>query len=237
MGNNAQASGATQFNVIATQTSGITPNVLNIANNPVNNVFALDKNGDVGIAGALAPGFQTQPTLASLWNDGGAVNGLVLNVPTSSTNGISLTVNNVTRGQFSATGDLRVAPLINGTNTLGRVAPGYKLSGASYAGSYHHVSGSLITTLNGTCFAGTQCTLTTSTVTFPATEIFAGNVGVSYFCGIGGIGNTTQSQDLTWSADTGLSSGSVLGFDAVNTTAVNLATLATVGVMFVCDGE
>jgi hypothetical protein len=132
-------------------------------------------------------------TAVAIGGDSGATQGMLLNVPTSSTNGIQLQVNGVTKAQLEAGGDFMVAPLINATSTLGRVPPGYTAAGVALASTWHYVTGvtgsvgasgsTTITLTNNAVFTS----ITSYSVTFSYTDAKAINT-------IGGTQNVSATQ-------------------------------------------
>src|SRR5271166_646203 len=102
----------------------------------------LDFTGTTVTAGAVAIG-----------GDAGATKGMLLNVPTGSTNGFRFQVNGSTVFQVPNTGIistvgnaniggvLQASPTINATTVLGPVAPAYGSGGAAVASTWHYCIG------------------------------------------------------------------------------------------------
>jgi hypothetical protein len=176
----------------------------------------------------------TSPTLVAIWNDNGGTNGMVLNVPTASTNGIQLTVNAVVFGELSAAGDFQVAPLINGVHTLARITPVYSISGADIGASMHEVIGQLATTLNGNCPADTVCTLTANTITFTNAAVFA---DANYRCSLVSTNAVANFPFGVWSIDqsTKLTTGFTLAL--ANPSNASIAGGSPVKTDFDCVGK
>src|SRR5271165_4291466 len=129
--------------------------------------------------------------------DAGGVQGMLLNVPTASTNGIQFQVNGATKVQVNSGGVLitqgaaniggqcQAAPTINATTALGPVPPGYGSGGAALAGTFHYCLG-----VTGSIAASGSVTITLS-----ANAVFASatsySVGASY--ADGNVVNTVYS--------------------------------------------
>ena len=101
--------------------------------------------------------------------DAASPQGMLLNVPTGSTNGIQFQVNGATKVQVTGGGVLvtqgnaligglcQAAPTINATSTLGPVPPGYGSGGAALAATFHYCLG-----VTGSVGAGASTTITLS---------------------------------------------------------------------------
>jgi hypothetical protein len=141
---------------------------------------AVTMNGTNSFVGATTAGAEIYFTgttvtagAVAIGGDNGATKGMLLNVPTGSTNGFQFQVNGVTKVQVANTGALttqaaasiggvlQASPTINATTTLGPVPPGYTGAGAALAGTWHYVTG---TTGSVGASGSTTITLTNNAV-------------------------------------------------------------------------
>jgi hypothetical protein len=106
----------------------------------------IDMTGTTVTAGQVAIG-----------GDAGGTQGMLLNVPTGSTNGLRAQVNGVTQFQvttgtapttipFVRNGVVAASPTINAVTTAGPLAPGYTVAGATLGGTFHVVTGTAVFT-------------------------------------------------------------------------------------------
>jgi hypothetical protein len=115
----------------------------------------------------------------AIGGDAGGTKGLLLNVPTGSTNGFELQSNGSTVVQVNNTGvlsttasgqtsningSLQAKPTINGTAVASFIGPGYTAAGAALGSTFHEVSGTVSVAGSGT-----------TTVTLSAAAAFTSN--------------------------------------------------------------
>jgi hypothetical protein len=131
----------------------------------------------------------TSPTSVAIWNDNGSTNGLFLNVPTGSTNGVTIGVNGVGVASIASSGAISAGTgTVTGasdgaTNTY--YAPVYGHAGATPAPTEHSVSDTVSITVSATCTAASGgaklCSESgTTAITFSNAAVFTGST--TYEC-------------------------------------------------------
>lgn len=141
----------------------------------------------------------------AIGGDAGGTKGLLINVPTGSTNGIQGQVNGVTKLQLGAAGDFQVAPLINAISTLSRVGPVYTVAGAALGATYHEVSGSVTFAANAS-----------QTVTLTNNAVFTS--GTSYLV------------LLEWDSTTIIGNGNILAVNSKTATTFIITSITLSGI-------
>lgn len=188
---------------------GQTADLLDVLLQPAGtNFFAINNNGAI-----LPNGNGTIPAASvAIGADAGGTKGIIVNVPTGSSNGIQGQVNGTTLLKMSATGDLQIAPLINSLNVLSRVAPCYSKSGVAVASTFHMVFDSV-------AFVATNSV----TVTLSNNAVFTS--GTSYyvtFCDSNAAGQSGGTKNLI---QVTAQSSTSIQFNSIDSTTGNLVSI------------
>lgn len=172
------------------------------------------------------------PTANAVWlqNDNGGTNGLVINIPSASTNGIQFEAAGVRVGQMTADGLFYGTP--HSQTTPAPMAPTYTHAGAAVANTLHTVQDTFQPTISGgncvpTTNIGTYCNLSSSTVTLTNAAVFTS--ATSYVCSV----STSIVHVLPLITNT---SGTTLTFSIQNSSGGNLLNNSTVDFEYSCTG-
>lgn len=168
--NDGGATNGLSINVPASSTNGIAFKVAGVVSDSIDANGQFDLNPVTGTVTAGSVG---------LVNDNGATNGMILNVPTASTNGFQFQVNNskvaqvTNAGILSALGGVEAAPTINSASAYSFLPPFYTKSGTAVAGTLHGVYLTASGTTNGSCANNTVCAMNSSQLqTFTNNAVF-----------------------------------------------------------------
>jgi hypothetical protein len=126
----------------------------------------VDFTGTTVTAGAVAIG-----------GDAGGTKGLLLNVPTGSTNGFQAQVGGVTQARIASNGAFLASPLINSNAVLGPVGPGYTATGTALGATFHEVSGAVTGIGPFTITLSANAVFTSASTYAVAVNVFAPGLG------------------------------------------------------------